>query len=88
VLRSLFPLTTAEMEFEVPLEQLLRFGSMPLSVVAEDDAAREEFLRALVTAYLTEEVKAEGLVRDLGGFSRFLDVAALAARDQRVGNRS
>jgi predicted AAA+ superfamily ATPase len=32
-----------------------------------------------VTTYLAEEVRAEGLVRDLGGFSRFLEVAALAA---------
>ncbi len=32
-----------------------------------------------MTTYLTEEIRAEGLVRDLGGFSRFLEVAALAA---------
>lgn len=79
ILRSLFPLTSAEMRFSVPVAQLLRYGSMPLSVTAANHAAREEFLRAYVTAYLSEEVKAEGLVRDLGGFSRFLDVAALAA---------
>lgn len=41
--------------------------------------AREDFLRAYVTTYLSEEVKAEALVRDLGSFSRFLPVAALAA---------
>lgn len=79
VLRKLFPLTTAEMSFSVPTAQLLRYGSMPLSVTAEDDRTREDFLRAYVTTYLAEEVRAEGLVRDLGGFSRFLEVAALAA---------
>lgn len=79
VLRKLSPLTTAETEFTVPSEQLLRYGSMPLSVTAADDEAREEFLRAYVTTYLAEEVRAEGLVRDLGGFSRFLHVASLAA---------
>jgi predicted AAA+ superfamily ATPase len=52
---------------------------MPLSVLAADDRAREDYLRTFVTTYLAEEVRAEGLVRDLGGFSRFLDVAALAA---------
>lgn len=79
VVKSLFPLTTREMGFAVPIRQLLRFGSLPLSVTAEDHAAREEFLRAYVTMYLTEEIKAEALVRNLGSFGRFLAVAALAA---------
>jgi len=78
-LRRLYPLTSREVGFSVPVEQLLRYGSMPLSVVASDDRAREDYLRAFVTTYLTQEIRAEGLVRDLGGFSRFLDVAALAA---------
>ena len=79
VLRKLFPLTSCELDFSVPTNQLLRYGSMPISVTAADDDAREEFLRAYVTTYLAEEIKAEGLVRDLGGFSRFLEVASLAA---------
>jgi predicted AAA+ superfamily ATPase len=79
LLRKLFPLTAAETGFSVPVDQRLRYGSMPLSIVAADDRAREAYLRAFVTTYLVEEVRAEGLVRDLGGFSRFLDVAALAA---------
>jgi predicted AAA+ superfamily ATPase len=79
VLRTLFPLTSAEMGFSVPMSRLLRYGSMPLSVTAPNDGAREDYLRAFVTTYLSEEIKAEGLVRDLGGFSRFLEVASLAA---------
>jgi uncharacterized protein len=77
--RNLFPLTTAEMAFGIPVAQLLRYGAMPLSVNAPDDEAREDFLRAYVTTYLSEEIRAEALVRDLGGFSRFLEAAALAA---------
>jgi len=79
VLRKLFPLTAAELDFSVPVDQVLRYGAMPLSITAPDDEAREDFLRAYVTTYLAEEVKAEGLVRDLGAFSRFLQVACLAA---------
>ncbi len=79
VLRTLFPLTAPEVDFSVPAAQRLRFGSMPLSVTAANDHAREDFLRAFVTTYLAEEIRAEGLVRNLGSFSRFLDVAALAA---------
>jgi predicted AAA+ superfamily ATPase len=79
IVRNLFPLTSAETDYSVPIAQLLRFGAMPLSVNAPDDDAREEFLRAYVTTYLAEEIKAEGLVRDLGSFGRFVDVASLAA---------
>jgi len=79
VVRNLYPLTTAEMDYATPVAQLLQFGALPLSVVAPDDAAREDFLRAYVTAYLSEEIRAEGLVRDLGSFTRFLEVATLAA---------
>jgi predicted AAA+ superfamily ATPase len=87
VLRKLFPLTSREIGFSVPAGQLLRYGSMPMSVTAPDDEAREDFLRAYVTTYLSEEVKAESLVRDLGRFSRFLEVAALAAgRTTNVSN--
>lgn len=79
VLRTLFPLTAAELGFQTPISQRLHYGSMPLSVVAESDDDREDYLRAFVTTYLSEEIRAEGLVRNLGSFSRFLDVAALAA---------
>jgi len=79
VLRKLFPLTSKEMDFSVSTDQLLRYGSMPMSVTANDDQAREAFLRAYVTTYLSEEIRAEGLVRNLGSFSRFLEVATLAA---------
>ena len=79
VVKHLFPLTSAEMEYSVPVTRLLRYGGLPLSVNAPDDDTREEFLRAYVTMYLAEEIKAEGLVRDLASFSRFLEVAALAA---------
>lgn len=79
IVRNLFPLTTAELGGAAPIEQLVRFGAMPLSVNAHDDEMREDFLRAYVTTYLSEEVKAEALVRDLGPFSRFLTVTSLAA---------
>jgi uncharacterized protein len=79
VVRHLYPLTAAEMAFSIPVNQLVHYGSMPLSVNAPDDESREDFLRAFVTTYLAEEIRAEALVRDLGAFSRFVQVAALAA---------
>src|SRR5262249_40592740 len=77
--RHLYPLCSAETDFSVPTAQLLRYGCLPLSVTADDDASREDFLRAYAITYLSEEIKSEALVRNLGSFSRFLEVAALAA---------
>ena len=79
VLKQLFPLTTHELGGGTRVEQLLHYGALPMSVTAPGDAEREAYLRAYVTVYLSEEIRAEGLVRNLGSFSRFLEVAALAA---------
>ncbi|MEW6746221.1 MAG: AAA family ATPase [Planctomycetota bacterium] len=72
------PLSLAE---RVPprLEEALLYGSLPGIALATSDAAREEELRAYTTLYLEEEVRAEALVRNLGTFSRFLQLAALEA---------
>ena len=79
IMKQLFALTTDEIGDAGSIPQRLQYGSLPLSVTADDDDAREQFLRAYVATYLTEEIKAEALVRQLGSFTRFLTVAALAA---------
>jgi predicted AAA+ superfamily ATPase len=58
---------------------VLRFGTLP-AVWADADSERDrvDLLEAYVQNYLTQEVRAEALVKDLDPFSRFLDVAALA----------
>ena len=70
------PLSLAE---RVPptLEEALIYGSLPGIVLAADEPTREADLRAYTTLYLEEEVRAEALVRNLGRFSRFLQLAAL-----------
>jgi predicted AAA+ superfamily ATPase len=72
------PLSLAE-RIAPTLEQALLYGSLPGIALAGDDAAREQDLRAYTTLYLEEEVRAEALVRSLGTFSRFLQMAALEA---------
>lgn len=79
IVRNLFPLTFAELGDAAVADRLLKFGALPLCVTAEDDRAREDFLRSYVTVYLNEEIRAEALVRDLGSFARFLEIATLAA---------
>lgn len=76
VLRELFPLTYLELSDQFSLEQILRFGSLPRIFQANSNEERADLLSAYITLYLKEEVQAEGLVRNLPAFSRFLDVAA------------
>lgn len=70
---NLFPLTRAEIpKFDLP--RFLRYGGLPAVVLGDDP---EEELHAYVRTYLHEEIQAEGLVRRLPAFTRFLTTAAL-----------
>ncbi len=78
--RRLHSLTAAEMGDAFDLERVLRFGSLPAVVTGSDDDARN-LLSAYAETYLREEIQSEGIVRNLGGFARFLDVAAAGCGD-------
>jgi uncharacterized protein len=56
------------------LNRRLNVGSLPAILDSKD---ADEDLRAYVGVYLQEEIRAEGLVRSIESFSRFLEVAAL-----------
>ena len=58
------------------LEALLLDGALPDVVLQDNETFREELLEAYVTIYLEEEIRAEAVVRDLGHFARFLELAA------------
>ena len=58
------------------LEGLLTYGSLPGICDLEEDLKRE-ILRAYASTYLQEEIRAEALTRNLGGFSRVLEYAAI-----------
>ncbi len=70
----LFPLVSAELAGE-GLDRRLGAGSLP---AIYDSGSPQEDLKAYVGTYLQEEIRAEGLVRSIETFSRFLDVAALS----------
>ena len=69
----LFPLSFSEIP-EFNLDHYLRYGGLPAIYPSEFP---EEELIAYAHTYLYEEIQAEGLVRKLPQFSRFLQVAAL-----------
>ena len=72
--KTMFPLTAAELGADFNLDRVLRYGSVPL-VWSSDEPG--EVLEAYGQLYLREEIRAEALVRNLPGFVRFLQVAAL-----------
>ena len=67
-------LTAGELGAGFDLRRLLNTGYLPRMVEARDAGRR---LDACIGDYLKEEVAAEGLVRNLPAFSRFLHAAAL-----------
>lgn len=72
---NLFPLVYPELEGSFDLNRILRYGSLPQVYGSKYP---EEELKAYVRTYLYEEIQAEGLVRKIPQFSRFLQTAALA----------
>ena len=76
--RHFFPLVAQEFGREVPdVDRILRFGCLPQVMTEPDDKQRIGLLEAYGEMYLTEEVRAEAMVKNLASFSRFLEVAAL-----------
>lgn len=81
----LFPLLFEELGDAFDMERALRIGVLPTLWRNEREDPRE-FLRTYTETYLREEIKAEGLVRNIGPFARFLDIAS--ANDGEIVNFS
>ncbi len=58
------------------LNRRLLYGALPGILAVREEADRETDLESYVTTYLEEEVRAEAVVRNLGDFARFLELAA------------
>jgi uncharacterized protein len=69
------PLTVQELGRDFQLGFSLKFGHLP-SVYGEADP--KSYLASYVTTYLKEEIQQEGLTRNLGAFSRFLEAASFS----------
>ena len=70
-----FPLTRKEIP-DFNLEKYLRYGGLPSVYLSEYP---EEELDAYVNTYLKEEIMAEGLIRNLPPFARFLKSISMAS---------
>jgi predicted AAA+ superfamily ATPase len=72
---SMHPLSVAELGNDFQLDHSLRYGQLP-SVYKEADP--KKYLEAYVRTYLEEEIRQEGLTRNLSAFARFLEAASFS----------
>ncbi|MEZ4705426.1 MAG: ATP-binding protein [Bdellovibrionota bacterium] len=71
--KKMFPFLPQELGENFNFDRALEYGLLPLVYFDADPVMR---LQAYVEKYLTEEIEAEALARNIGGFSRFLHIAA------------
>jgi len=73
LVKHMFPLTSSELAEDFDVEKACLLGTLPLAIQGTDPVG---FLTTYTTTYLNEEIRAEALTRNVGAFSRFLEVAA------------
>jgi predicted AAA+ superfamily ATPase len=69
------PFTAAELGKDFSIDKALQTGLIP---VVERSADPAKSLSAYVDIYLREEIQAEGMVRNLGTFARFLEIISFS----------
>ena len=72
---AMHPLTIQETEDSFNLADRLQYGLLPAVVTHSDP---KKYLETYMQTYLREEVLQEGLTRNIGAFSRFLEVASFS----------
>ncbi len=75
LLCSLHPFMAAELKGHFSLDSALQMGLLPIVL---DSADPDQVLQTYAALYLREEVQMEGLVRNIGNFSRFLEAMSFS----------
>lgn len=75
LLKTMHPFMASELGVRFRLEVALRQGLIPLVNSAQNP---DDVLRSYAALYLKEEVQMEGLVRNIGNFSRFLEAISFS----------
>lgn len=75
LVKHMHPFMAAEMGAVFNLEEALNFGLVPVILASKD---RSSALKAYLDLYIKEEVQMEGLTRNIGAFSRFLEVVSFS----------
>ncbi|MDE0075441.1 MAG: AAA family ATPase [Gammaproteobacteria bacterium] len=75
ILRTMHPFMAGELGAGFDLRAALSLGTVPTVLSSSDPAGA---LSAYASLYVEQEVRAEGLARDVGNFSRFLEAIAFS----------
>lgn len=75
LLKTMHPFMAAELGSDFHLASALKFGMLPLVL---NSVNPEDVLKTYIALYLKEEVQMEGLVRNIGNFSRFLEAISFS----------
>ena len=75
ILKTLHPFMAAELGPKFQFARSLEIGMLPLVL---NSAEPTETLKTYASLYLREEVQAEGLVRNIGNFARFLEAVSFS----------
>lgn len=70
------PLSCLDLDYKIDSQRALEMGCLPEPYFSKNRTFSEKLLRSYVGTYLQEEILAESLVRQVQGFSRFLNVTA------------
>ncbi len=73
IVAHMFPFVSAELADDYSITEMLTNGSLPIAVLGDDPVS---YLTTYAETYLQEEIRAEALTRNIGHFSRFLEIAA------------
>lgn len=71
----LYPFTHIECSPHFSLEKALSVGTLPPVYLEENESHAKRTLKAYAETYLQEEIRSEALLRNIGGFLRFLRLA-------------
>lgn len=75
LLRHMSPFFAGELGSDFQLDHNMKLGMLPIVL---DSPHPQEVLRAYAGVYLKEEVQAEGVVRNVGDFARFLETMSFS----------
>ncbi|MCI0495430.1 AAA family ATPase [candidate division KSB1 bacterium] len=75
LLRTLHPFMFSELTIELPFEDILQYGVIPIVIASKNPA---DVLDTYISLYMREEVQLESLVRNIGDFSRFLEAISFS----------
>lgn len=75
LMKRMHPFMAAELRKKFSLVKALEVGLIPVIMSSDDPVSA---LQAYVALYLREEVQMEGLTRNIGNFSRFLEIVSFS----------